>query len=215
MKVFHLILVPTFTKLYGWHKKTHFGSIQWLGLSYDAFHPTTCGHIVFHVKCGWRAKTSAVVGQDNFTSSHIYTVNDPVGKIEPQPIFQRYFELHNDKTNTCSAPQISYYPYPEIFFSFHSMCLFYDSLLSFSPTHILSLSHIGTHIRTYVHTHWHTWTNHPDRINSLLSVLLFSATPSIVYPVCCHQSPPLDSKLEEREPYIIILCMPYPVFGTW
>lgn len=158
MKVFHLILVPTFTELYGWHKKTHFGFIQWLGLSYDAFPPTTCGHVVFHVKRSWRAKTTAVVGQDNFTSSHIYTVNDPVGKIEPQPIFQRYFELHNDKTNTCSAPQISYYPYPEIFsLSTLPMCLFYDSLLSFSHAHILPLSF--THRRTHTHICVYTLAN--------------------------------------------------------
>ena len=175
MKAFHLILVPTFTELYGWHKKTHFGFIQWLGFSYDAFPPTTCGHIVFHVKCGWRAKTSAVVGQDNFTSSHIYTVNDPVGKIEPQPIFQRYFELHNDKTNTCSAPQISYYPYPEIFFSFHSMCLFYDSLLSFSHTHIVSFSHRHTH--THICAYTLAYMDKSPRQNKLLSLCPF---------VLCH-----------------------------
>ena len=153
--------------------------MQWLGLSYDAFPPTTvCEHVVFHVKCAWSAKNRAVVGQDNFTFSHVYTVNDSVHKIEPQTVVQRYFELVNDKINTCSSTQISYYPYPEIFFPFPSshlpvLCLSVKP----SHTHIISLSlslslpHTHTQTHTHVHTHWHTWTHHPNRINSLLSVL--------------------------------------------
>ena len=57
----------------------------------------------------------------------------------------------------------------------------------------------------------------PPQQNKLSPLCPFHSltTPSVVYTAHCHQSPPLDSKLEVEKPSIILLCMPYPVPGTW